>query len=101
MTARARGRRGYPPSLRTKVLELYKDKDWSPERIAAKPGMPSAKTIRRWIREAKIKPRGGRKYPRDKIKRLLENDVPRSEIRDKYGCSYKWLSDLSRGKLAN
>lgn len=98
-TTKPKGRLGYDAAVRRRALALYQDKDYSPERIASKPGMPSAKTIRRWIREAKIKPRPSRKYPRAKIKRLLDKGTPRKVLHEKYGCSYKWLSDLSSGKL--
>jgi hypothetical protein len=93
------GREKYSRKIRARALRLYGEKDWSAERISKLDGMPSVKTIQRWVADAGIERKARRKYPRAQIKKMLDNDVPRSVIRAKYGCSHKYLSDLAKGKI--
>lgn len=91
----------YTDKHHEEVVRLYVDKEWSIAEISRKRGLPSdPKTIRRWLKQKRIKLRGpqtARVFPRKKILRELERGTPRRQIQEKYGCSAKFLSLLARG----
>lgn len=97
---RKKGTQSYSAETKRKAIVLY-EHGMAIEQIAKRKGMPSAKTIRKWLRDAKKKLRGyQRQYPREKILAMLNDNVPRSTIRKRFGCSEKYLSQLANGKIA-
>lgn len=90
----------YSEKLRKDAARLYR-KGWSLARIVRREEMPDdVNTVRHWLKDRGVEMRVSvHVYPRQKILRELERDVPRLEIQERYGCSAKYLSNLATGKL--
>lgn len=95
----------YSEATKKKAISLYcnKKKPMPIEQIIKVPGMPNAKTLRKWLADAKVpmRPHHQQVYPRAEILEILKKkSMTRAQIQEKYGCSKKYLSDLASGKIA-
>lgn len=91
----------YGAGVKERVLELAREKvpvSDIRERLGKK--SPSEKTIRTWMSDAKIARQGNpRVYDRKAILDDLKT-MSRTEVREKHGCSNKYLTDLISGEIA-
>ena len=71
-------------------------------KITREPGLPNdPKILRRWLQEMDVQLRESnpQHYPRKKILQDLQAGYDRQSICEHYGCSLKYLTQLSTGKL--
>lgn len=93
----------YDAKVKDRVLRLARDEVPVSEikrRLGAK--APSKRTIRMWMAEADppIARQGNpRVYNREAILQDLKT-MTRTEVREKHGCSNKYLTDLINGEIA-
>lgn len=93
----------YNDKVREEARRLYEEERWSLAQISRKKGMPNdPKTLRRWFQGMGVPLRGietTRIHPRAKILKELRAGVDRAELKKRYGCSDKYLSQLAQGWL--
>jgi transposase-like protein len=98
MTAPARGPgHRYTPQEKRRARRLFKQHGWAAARIARYLSVPYDR-VRAWTSDLRPGVGNQRRYDRSAILR----DAPaltRAQLRAKYGCSGRFLSDLLAGKL--
>lgn len=100
MTAEPRGPgHRYPSRVRTRARQLYQLYGWSKARIGRHLDVP-VDTVREWLRDLdEDTAANARRYDRAAILAEHEDGATRAELRERHGCSDRFLSDLINGKL--